>query len=205
MDSEEQLSYPVLAVSDLAKNYSPEHFRFAVGHCRDVIGKALTQDDTSDQQIARSRILKYLDLQLARAMRWADEDADLMASILRNLIELKFWAHFISASPENATQFLNEAFIDARELYERLEKIAPPGTYQFEISDNQVGRVAVGPSGAEESLIWKICSKLIHPSSWAINDPGGTIHNPHQRQALSTYVVYYGWGIVSIFHRIVWE
>jgi hypothetical protein len=205
MDAEDQLPYPVLAVSDLAKNYSPEHFRFAVGHCRDVIAKVLAGGGTSDQQIARFRILKYLDLQLARAMRWADEDADLMASVLRNLIELKFWAHFISASPDKATQFLNEAFIDARELYERLERIVPPGTYEFEIPENQLGRVAVGPSGAEESLIWKTCSKLIHPSSWAINDPGGTIQNPHQRQVLATCVVNYGWGIVAIFSKITWE
>jgi hypothetical protein len=89
---------------------------------------------------------------------------------MRSLIELKFWAHFISASPEIATQFLNEASIDARDLYERLEKIVPPDTYQLEMPLIHGKRVNVAPSGVQESLIWKMCSKLIHPSSWVINN-----------------------------------
>ena len=36
-------------------------------HCRDVLAKIIAQDSSSDQQIARVRILKYLDLQLSRA------------------------------------------------------------------------------------------------------------------------------------------
>jgi hypothetical protein len=205
MGAEHKFPYPVIAVTDLANDYSPEHFRFAIGHCRDVIAKIIAEDNRSDQQIARVRILKYLDLQLSRAVRWIEEDADLIAGVMRSLIELKFWAHFISASSENATQFLNEASIDARELYERLEKLAPPDTYQLETPPVQGKRVTVEPSGAKESLLWKMCSKLIHPSSWVINDLEGTVHNSHQRQILAIYVVYYGWGIINIFHNIVWE
>jgi hypothetical protein len=205
MDSQNDILYPVIAVTDLAKDYSPEHFLFAVGQCRDVIAKIIAEDDRSNQQIARVRILKYLDIQLSRAVRWSEEGADLMAGVLRNLIELKFWAHFTSESSEKATQFLNEASIDARELYERLEKLVPPDTYQLEMPPIQGDRVTVAPSGAKESLIWKMCSKLIHPSSWVINDLDGTIHNAFQRQVLAIYVVYYGWGIITIFHNIVWE
>jgi tetratricopeptide (TPR) repeat protein len=62
------------------------------------------------------------DIQLSRAVRWIEQDADLMASVLRNLIELKFWAKFVSESPAKATQFLSEATIDARELFDRLKK-----------------------------------------------------------------------------------
>ena len=205
IDAENEFPYPVLAVTDLANNYSPEHFRIAVGHCRDVIARIIAEDNRSDQQIARVRILKYLDLQLSRAVRWIEEDADLIAGVMRSLIELKFWAHFISASSEKATQFLNETSIDARELYEHLEKLVPPDTYQLEMPLIEGKRVTVAPSGAQESLIWKMCSKLIHPSSWVINDLEGTIHNAYQRQVLATYVVYYGWGIITIFHKIVWE
>jgi hypothetical protein len=85
MDTENDLPYPVLAVTDLANDYSPEHFRFAVGHCRDVIAKVTAEDNRSDQQIARVRILKFLDLQLSRAVRWVEDDADLMAGVMRNL------------------------------------------------------------------------------------------------------------------------
>jgi hypothetical protein len=205
MKSESDFPYPVLAVTDLANNYSPEHFCFAVGHCRGVIAKVIAEDNRSDQQIARVRILKYLDLQLARAVGWVEEDADLMAGVMRSLIELKFWAHFISESSEKATQFLNEASIDARELYERLEKCVVPDAYQLEMPLIEGKRVIVAPSGVRESLIWKICSKLIHPTSWVINNLDGTVHDTYQRQVLATYVVYYGWGIITIFHPIVWE
>jgi hypothetical protein len=195
----------VLAVTDLANNYSPDHFRFAIGHCRGVIAKVIAEDNTSDQQIARVRILKYLDLQLARAVRWIEDETDLMAGVMRSLIELKFWANFISESPEKATQFLHEASIDARELFERLEKLVPRDTYQLDALPMQGKRVFVEPSGTKESLLWKMCSKLIHPTSWVINDLEGTAHNADQRQVLSIYVLYYGWGIVNIFHKINWE
>ncbi len=205
MDTENDLPYPVTAITDLANNYSPEHFRFVVAHCRDVIAKVIAEDNRSDQQIARVRILKYLDIQLCRAVRWIEEDADLMAGVMRSLIELKFWANFVSESPAKATQFLSEATIDARELFDRLEKMVPPDTYKLETIPPQGKRVNVEPSGARESLLWKMCSKLIHPSSWVINDLERTIHNPDQRKVFALYVVYYGWGIVTIFHKIVWE
>jgi hypothetical protein len=65
-------------------------------------------------------------------------------------------------------------------------------------------RVSVEPSGEKEDLIWKMCSKLIHPTSWVINDLEGTVHSAYHRQVLSIYVLYYGWGIVNIFHQIDW-
>jgi hypothetical protein len=46
-----------------------------------------------------------------------EDDADLMAGVMRILIELKFWAHFVSDSPERATQFISETETDARELF----------------------------------------------------------------------------------------
>jgi hypothetical protein len=205
MNTEPEVPYPVTAVTDLANNYSAEHFRFAVGHCRDVIAKVIAEDNHSDQQIARVRILKQLDIQLGRAVRWIEEDADLMAGVMRNLIELKFWAHFVSDSPARATQFISEAEIDARELFDKMEKLVPAGTYQLGTMFAKGKRVKVEPSGEEEALLWKTCSELIHPSSWVINHPADTIHNTYQRQVLAVYVLFYGWGIIRIFHTIVWE
>jgi hypothetical protein len=205
MNTESDVPYPVTAITDLANNYSADHFRFAVGHCRDVIAKVIAEDNRSDQQIARVRILKHLDIQLSRAVRWIEDDADLMAGVMRNLIELKFWAHFVSDSPARATQFISEAEIDGRELFEKLEKVVPAGTYQVGNMFATGKRVSVEPSDAEEALLWKMCSKLIHPSSWAINHPADTTYDAYQRQVLAVHVLFYGWGIVRIFHTIVWE
>lgn len=204
MTAEPELPYPVVVVTDLARNYSAEHFRFATGHCRDVIANLVAEDNSSDQQIARVRILRNLDLQLSRAIRWIEEDTDLMAAVMRNLIELKFWAHFVSASPANAARFLSEPDIDGRELFEKLEKIVPAGTYQLP-NVPQGKRVKVETSDAEEALLWKMCSKLVHPSAWVLNDPEATIRSTEHRRLFAIYVLFYGWGIVRIFHHIVWE
>jgi hypothetical protein len=123
---------------------------------------------------------------------------------MRSLIELKFWAHFVSDSPARATQFISEAEIDASELFDKLEKLVPAGTYQLGIPAKGK-RVNVEASDAEEALLWKMCSKLIHPSSWVINHTADTSNNAYQRQVLAMYVLFYGWGIIRIFHTIVWE
>ncbi len=144
--------YPVIAVTDLANNYSADHFRFAIGHCRDVIAKVVAEDNTSDQQISRVRILRYLDLQLARAVLWIEDEADLMAGVMRSLMELKFWANFVSEIPEKATQFLRESEIDGREMFEHLKKLVPDDTYEpLELPKGK--RVAVEPSGEKENLL----------------------------------------------------
>lgn len=204
-EPEQEYPYHVMAVTDLANNYSAEHFRFAIGHCRDVIAKLIAEDNRSDQQKARYRILRYLDLQLGRAVRWVEEEADLMAGVMRSLIELKFWAKFVSESPEMATQFLNEADIDTKELFERLEKLMPAESDRPQLPPVAGKRVRVEPSGDQEALTWKMCSKLIHPSSWVINHFEETVQNPDNRQFLAIQVLLYGWGIVTIFHDIVWE
>jgi hypothetical protein len=197
--------YQVMAVSDLANNYSAEHFRFAIAHCRDVIAKVTAEDNRSDQQRARYRILRYLDLQLVRAVRWVEEEADLMAWVMRNLIELKFWAKFVSESPEHATRFVNEADIDMKELYERLERLMPTDSARYEVPPIEGKRVKVEPSGDQETLTWKTACKLIHPSSWVINHFGETVQNSGNNQFFALQILMYGWGIVTMFHDIVWE
>jgi hypothetical protein len=65
-------------------------------------------------------------------------------------------------------------------------------------------RVTVRPTGNREDLTWEMCSKLIHPSSWGINHFDETVNNPGNRQFLAIQVLWYGWGIVNIFHDIDW-
>jgi hypothetical protein len=128
-----------------------------------------------------------------------------MANVMRSLIELKFWATFVSESEEKATQFLNKANIDAKELYERLEKLRPADSEPMPSPPPVTGkRVSVQPSGDQEQLTWKICSKLIHPSSWGINHFEETVQNVDTRRFLAIQVLWYGWGIVNVFHNIVW-
>ena len=65
-DKELEIPYHVMAISELAKDYSAAAFQVEIGQCREVIVKLAAEDNRSDQQRARYRILRYLDLQLAR-------------------------------------------------------------------------------------------------------------------------------------------
>ncbi len=117
MPEAEERPYHIQAVYDLQADYSTAHFLFALGECRKVVAQLIADDHRSDQQIARVNILRYLDLQLSRAMTWAHGETDLLAMVLRSEIELRGWAEFVSESPEQATRFLNdEVVIDANEL-----------------------------------------------------------------------------------------
>ena len=87
--AEEKRPYHIQAIYDLKADYSPDHFRFAIGECRKVIAQLVAEDNSSDQQISRVHILRYLDLQLSRAVRWIEDEADLMAIVLRSQIECK--------------------------------------------------------------------------------------------------------------------
>jgi len=108
MEQPEKLRYPIQAVVDLATNFSREHFEYAITQCRNVISQVLAEDNSSEQQIARVRVLKYVNLQLARAVRWVDQEADLMALVLRSLIELRFWAHFVSQGQSSRHQYFEK-------------------------------------------------------------------------------------------------
>lgn len=205
-DKELQIPYHVMAISELAKDYSTAGFQIEIGQCREAIAKLSAEDNRSDQQRARYRILRYLDLQLARSVSWVDKEADLMAWVMRNLIELKFWAKFVSESEEKATQFINESNIDLREVSERLKRLMPDHDQTMPpLPPNSDGkRVPVGPSGEQEELTWKMASKLIHPSSQVINEFENAMNDPLNNEFFALQILTYGWSILTSFHDIVW-
>ena len=205
-DNELEIPYHLMAISELAKNYSAAAFQIEIAECREVIAKLAAEDNRSDQQRARFRILRYLDFQLTRSVNWVDKEADLMAWVMRNLIELKFWAKFVSESEEKATQFVNESNVDLREVSERLTRLMPDDAETMPpLPPNSDGkRVDVRPLGDQEELTWKMASKLIHSSSHVINGFESTMNDPHSNQFFALQILMYGWGIITIFHDIVW-
>ena len=199
----EERPYHVQAICDLREDYSPEHFRYAIGECRKVIARVVADDNSSDQQVARVRVLRYLDLQLARAIRWAEDEADLMAVVLRSEIELRSWAEFASAGPAEAARFLNEVNIDIQELHLRMDK-AFPGAMQPLPALVAGKRAELKRDGDIEEYDFKLCSKLIHPTALMLNHPEATISNAAIKEYLAVEVLFYAWLIVNRFHDIVW-
>lgn len=203
VETSEEISPPVQAVIDLATNFSAEHFVFAIGELKKVIAHVVAEDNSSDQQIARVRILRYLDLQLGRAARWINDDADLMALVLRSLIDLRFWAKYVSTGPVEATRFLSEADTDSVELYRLMQKAFPEDIEIIETPEVQK-RIGMERVAGEEEVLYKLCSKFIHPSSLVLHDVKNTILSEEHRKMFAIKVLYYGWGIMQMFHSINW-
>lgn len=205
MESEQQRPYHIQAIYDLQADYSTANFHAAIGECRKVIAQLVAEDNSSDQQIARVNILRYLDLQLSRAMAWADGETDLLAVVLRSEIELRGWAEFVSESPEQATRFLNdEVVIDAHELDQNMRKAFPGAAFAALPSVPKAKRVAPPRIGEAVDYDFKLCSKLIHPSALMLNHPEMTIRNEGHKAYLGIEVLLYAWVIVTRFHDLNW-
>jgi hypothetical protein len=202
--TEEERPYHIQAIYDLKADYSHEHFRFAISECRKVIAQVIAEDNSSDQQVARVGILRYLDLQLGRAVRWAEDEADLMAIVLRSQIELRLWAEFVSKGPKEAADFLSEVNIDVQELHVKMDKAFPDVLHPLPI---QIGgkRVNLKRTGDGEEYDFKLCSKLIHPTALMLNHPEATTTNQGNKEYLAIEVLFYAWLIVSRFHDLVWH
>jgi len=204
MDSSKEKPYHIEAIDGLRDNYTSARFRAEIGECRAVIAQVIAEDNRSDQQIARVHMLRYLDLLLARAIRWSDEEADLMAIVLRSQIDLRAWAEFVSKGPNEAARFLNEVNIDIRELHETMDK-AYPGVME-PLPEKITGkRVDFSRVDDQEAYAYKLCSKLIHPSALLILHPEVTIGNALYKEHLAVAVLFHAWYILTRFHDINWS
>jgi hypothetical protein len=164
----------------------------------------IAEDGSSAQQITRVKILRYLDLQLSRALRWIDNEADLLAVVVRSQIELRFWAEHVSKGSNEAEAFLNEVEIDAKELHEKMVKAFPAAPFQpLPVVFGR--RIKTERSNDEEEYAFKLCSKLIHPSALMLNHPELTITNEANKEYLAVQVLFYGWWLVSRFHDLNWN
>lgn len=203
MQPQEEIPYPVQAVVDLASAYSADHFRYAIGECRKVIAQVSAEDNTSDQQISRVRILKHLDRQLSRAVQWVEAETDLMAMVVRSQIELRFWASYVSKGPVETKAFLDEVDIDSRQLHEKMMKAYPTEVQPLPVAIP--GKlISLTRIDDDEEVVYKLCSKLIHTTSLILNSPENSILNTGYRDFLAVQALKYGWGILNIFHDINW-
>src|SRR6185437_10658686 len=203
MDSSKEKPYHIEAIDGLRDNYTSARFRAEIGECRAVIAQVIAEDNRSDQ-IARVHMLRYLDLLLARAIRWSDEEADLMAIVLRSQIDLRSWAEFVSKGPDEAARFLNEVNIDIRELHKTMDKVYP-GVLE-PLPEKITGkRVDFSRVDDQEAYAYKLCSKLIHPSALLILHPEVTIGNALYKEHLAGAVLFHAWYILTRFHDINWS
>jgi hypothetical protein len=189
----------------LLDDFSIGHFQHLVTHCRESIKPMLVGDPTRESDMARSRILRRLDLQLGRASSWATLEVDLLAISLRLVIELLMWARFISKGPREMELFLHDAKIDVRELFEKIAKLSD-GTddlsafTSFEMPEGK--RVRTEPGTNIEEALLKICHKLEHPSAWLLGEMDAILNDESLRKSLATNLIFFAWEVIHTFHNI---
>jgi hypothetical protein len=126
-----------------------------------------------------------------------------MALVLRSLIELRGWTEFISKGPAEAARFLHEANIDLQDIHWKLVKSYPDRVepLEQEVSGSHIKFTRdVG-----DDIIFKICSKLIHPTSLLLTKPQETLLDTEQRQTLAILVAEKGWHLLVMLHDANWE
>jgi hypothetical protein len=65
-------------------------------------------------------------------------------------------------------------------------------------------RVFVTKLNDREEYISKLCSKFVHSSSLTITAPSSTTSDTGFKKVFGVEVLRFGWGILTMFHRIEW-
>lgn len=135
--------------------------------------------------------LEYLDCQAARFEDWINAPLDLLAIVVRNLLEYSLLLPVVFRTPEKRTLFLNEAYLDVQDLDRKL------GGMFSEIGATLPRRCEVerpdwlplsndrltGQRDPFDSWVHKFCSKIMHPTAIRVLAPD-TLLDPPKRLTL---------------------
>ncbi len=142
--------------------------------------------------------LAYLDTQAARFEEWVNAPLDLLAIVIRNLLEYWILLPVVFHTQENRALFLNEAFLDLQDLDRKLARMfseigaTVPGTSEEE-RPNWLPFADVRLAGQRDpydSWMHKFCSKIMHPTAIRVLAPDALL-DPPKRLTLCFYGLNY--------------
>lgn len=171
--------------------YTPEFVREQVKLLRAVTSTATEPEQPVPETQAGIRLIQYLDVQLVRLDSCAAGPNDMLALVVRNLLETLIWANFVMRGATEATQFLSEPAIDLKEIAKLSRSLQ--STNSSEDLGSSVAaieelflrvpgqRIRLMRNSHVEDMIFKVCSKYIHPSSWLLNGLHRLENAPHRK------------------------
>jgi hypothetical protein len=185
--------------------YTPRFVREQVKLLRDITSTATEPEESVPETQAGIRLIRYLDLQLVRLDACAGGPNDLLALVVRNLLETLAWAKFVMRGSSEATQFLSEHAIDLKEI----AKLSRVLRATSEVPESSVAaieeaflrvpgqRLQLKRSDSVEEVVFKLCSKYIHPSSWLL-ERLHRLENSQHRKLFCELALNYAHNIVHI-------
>jgi hypothetical protein len=115
-------------------------------------------------------------------------------------------AKFIGNGPKHVDEFLHDAKIDLRELFEKIKPISDTtGTADeqiFLVEQIKGKRIHFESDKPTEDALLKLCHKLVHASAWMLNEADNVLHDSALRKAFSVHILLYSWLTVQMLHDI---
>ena len=128
--------------------------------------------------------LVYLDLQAGRFHDWLNAPLDLLALVVRTLLEFWLLTQEVFKSDEAAMQFIDEMYLDHRDILVKLAK-TDPGMHkalgdELQKALQYSGSHIVAVRGEFDAYFYKFASKFIHPTALSVIGPE-VLHSPEKR------------------------
>jgi hypothetical protein len=174
--------------------YTPEMTLSQIRELRQHLNDDLMPEATSREASFILRFLSYLDALATRFEQSVDAPLDLLAFVVRNLLEFSALLPVVFESENTKALFMNEAFrIDLLDLQARLDATftelgkEPSGggvvtEEELDWLPRSTTRLA-GRRTAFDSWLHKFCSKLMHPTAIMIM-AGEALSDPDKRITL---------------------
>ena len=146
-----------------------------------VTTDSFVRDD--DQSVASKKLMQYLLAQFTKFGKFLDEDVDMLAVFVRNILELSLWCKYIKSDSNGANVLLHEYITDIWELSKvtgaNHEPRAKAMVAPFENVDDYFKAIqtikslssrhtAMTRDDLSEDVTFKYCSKLVHPTSFSL-------------------------------------
>ncbi len=139
-----------------------------------------------------------------RLRAWETLDLDFLAWTTRNLLEVHYWAQFITAASENAAAFMGKAEAEQGELFRRfLEQMGDSSNIDRfamrALADQTPGKHSHFTTS--DPLLFMECSKYVHVSAWLLNGYDRHMEDDYMRHQLIAFSLHYASAITRLLIR----
>ena len=169
-------------------DYTPEKTLIRIAELRvhlrtDLMPMAARREDAAFWTL----LLNYLDVLAARFEEWVNAPLDVLAFVVRNLLEYSALLRSALDSEERRAVLANEALLDVQDLDRKSSRMFADAGVDPPARSRGAGEVnwqvfteerIVGRRDSFDSWVFKLCSKVMHPTAIRILVPDALMGPP---------------------------